>query len=234
MPLPPAVDKRIRSGFEELINRSLALTKALGESGSDSEYNVVSEFEALVTSACAIIGIANPDSFVGDFDEAVRNTFWNDGIVPASNILDGRLKGEYFIYVNELSTSLEDRVVAAISADYMGQAEALLHESISGRFDYVPAAVLCGAVLEDRLRRWCDAQSPPLNTKKSDGNNMTLGPLIEELRRHQKFDKLILRQLQGWTDIRNHAAHGEFEKFERHDVELMLSGVEHFLANRLI
>ena len=93
----------------------------------------------------------------------------------------------------------------------------------------------CGAVLEDRIRRWCDAQSPAIATTKSeiDGSNKTLGPLIEELRKAKKFDKQVLRQLQWYADIRNHAAHGRFKEFDRNDVELMLKGVDHFLVTRL-
>ncbi len=37
---------------------------------------------------------------------------------------------------------------AEIAADYMGQAEELLNEGSSGKYDHVPAAVLAGAVLE--------------------------------------------------------------------------------------
>jgi hypothetical protein len=46
-------------------------------------------------------------------------------------------------------------VEAEIASDYMGQAESLMNEGQSGKFDHVPAAVLAGAVLERSLRTLC-------------------------------------------------------------------------------
>jgi hypothetical protein len=37
------------------------------------------------------------------------------------------------------------RIESGIATDYMGQAEQLLKEGQTGKFDHVPAAVLCGA-----------------------------------------------------------------------------------------
>jgi hypothetical protein len=42
---------------------------------------------------------------------------------------------------------------------------------------------------------------------------------------------LVAKQLRAWTDIRNNAAHGDFDKFKRCDVDLMLTGINSFLAN---
>ena len=145
----------------------------------------------------------------------------------------GLLQGLKDDYENGFCDDLENWIVSNMSADYLGQAEALLNEGTSGQYDHLPAAVLCGAVLEDRLRRWCDAQTPTLSTTRFDGSNKTLGPLIEELRKAKKFDKQVLRQLQWYADIRNYAAHGRYEEFDRNDVELMLKGVDHFLVTRL-
>jgi len=50
------------------------------------------------------------------------------------------------------------KVEAEVAADYMGQAEGLLKEGQSGKFDHVPAAVLAGAVLEKALKTLCNGQ----------------------------------------------------------------------------
>ena len=47
------------------------------------------------------------------------------------------------------------------------------------------------------------------------------------------FNKLVFKNLKVWADIRNKAAHGRFKEFTRHDVELMLPGVQQFLSVHL-
>ncbi len=117
------------------------------------------------------------------------------------------------------------------AADYMGQAEQLLAEGTTGRYDHVPAAVLSGAVLEKALRNLCIKQIPPISTIKDKGGPLNLNSLIVELKKAGVFHETKAKELTAWADIRNKAAHGEFEKFTRSDVELMIKGIENFLAD---
>ena len=134
---------------------------------------------------------------------------------------------------------LEDitlQIETEIAADYMKQAENLLSENQSGQFDHVPAAVLSGAVLEKELRTLCSKQIPPisstkLNNKTKKEEPLTLNPLIDELKKARVFNELKAKQLRAWADIRNAAAHGEFQKFQRSDVEQMLKGINDFLSS---
>jgi hypothetical protein len=125
------------------------------------------------------------------------------------------------------------QVEAEISGDYMGQAEQLLEEDQSGKFDHVSAAVLSGAVLEKVLRTLCNNQQPPISTTKSNGEKKTLNPLITDLKKAGAFNEAKAKQLRAWADIRNHAAHGEFDQFTRKDVEQMIQGVKNFLSDYL-
>ena len=115
----------------------------------------------------------------------------------------------------------------------MGQAEQLLAEGQTGQYDHVPAAVLAGAVLEKGLRTLCGKQTPPIALTNSKGISLTLNPLIEELKKVGLFNELKAKQLRAWADIRNAAAHGEFDKFARTDVESMIKGVSDFLATHM-
>jgi len=130
-------------------------------------------------------------------------------------------------FLGDLMLQLE----AEIAADYMGQAEQLLAEGTSGKYDHVPAAVLSGAVLEKALRTLCIKPTPPISTIKANGEPLTLNPLIEAIKKAGIFNELKAKQLRAWADIRNQAAHGEFEKFTRSDVELMIKGIKNFLAD---
>jgi hypothetical protein len=128
---------------------------------------------------------------------------------------------------------LFSRIEAQIAADYMGQAQHLLSEGSSGKFDHVPAAVLTGAVLEKALRTVCERQEPPVPTVTASGELKTLNPLIDDLKKAGVFNELKAKQLRSWADIRNRAAHGEFDEFKRSDVEQMIQGITNFLADYL-
>ena len=129
-------------------------------------------------------------------------------------------------YLDELSVQIE----AEISCDYMEQAETLLTGDNTDN-SYIPAAVLSGAVLENNLRAMCEKQKPPIKTKKQNGDNKTLTPLIDELKKAKVYNELKAKQLRAWADIRNAAAHGEFDKFNHKDVKDMISGINSFLAD---
>ncbi|GFE69000.1 DUF4145 domain-containing protein [Chroococcus sp. FPU101] len=128
---------------------------------------------------------------------------------------------------------LEIKIEAEMASDYMGQAEQLLAEGQTGKYDHVPAAVLAGAVLEKELRTLCSKQAHPISTVNSKGEKLTLNPLIDELKKAGVFNELKAKQLRAWADIRNKAAHGEFDQFNRSDVEVMIKGINEFLANYL-
>lgn len=125
------------------------------------------------------------------------------------------------------------RIEAEVAADYMGQADELLREGQKGKYDHVPAAVLTGAVLEKSLRTLCDQQTPKIATLTANGDPKTLNPLIDDLKRAGVFNELKAKQLRSWADIRNKAAHGEFDQFTRGDVEQMIHGVSNFLGDHL-
>ncbi|HTD17749.1 MAG TPA: hypothetical protein VK673_21365 [Chthoniobacterales bacterium] len=125
------------------------------------------------------------------------------------------------------------RVESEIAADYMGQAEQLLKEGQSGKFDHVPAAVLSGAVLEKGLKTLCGQQQSPVSITDAKGAPKTLNPLIDDLKKAGAFSELKAKQLRAWAAIRNEAAHGEFNAFTRADVEQMVHGIQNFLAEYL-
>ncbi len=239
MPLSGKPDQVIRKRLDELIEEGTRLADHA------DEYCVrdYSQYEELIVKSCGLMHFMLNDTELGrEYQNQIKKRATLGQILgtptwyfqtESIHRIVAVLRGVRDNYLAGMFHDLKVRIVADISADYMGQAESLLKEGTTGQYDHVPAVVLCGAVLEDRLRRWCNAQSPPFSTTKSDGSNKTLGPLIEELRKNQKFDKQVLRLLQWWADIRNHAAHGEFDKFTRKHVELMLRGVDSFLANEL-
>lgn len=145
-----------------------------------------------------------------------------------------RLKGLKDDFAKGFFSDLSLQIESEVAADYMKQAELLLAEGQTGKYDHVPAAVLIGAVLEKALRTLCDKQEPPIATVKSNGAQLTLNPLIEELKKAGLYNELKAKQLRAWADIRNSAAHGNFDEFSRSDVEGMIKGVGDFLATYMV
>ena len=216
MPLPPELDKRIRKRFDELIEEANAI-------GSNTEH------EAYVVKVLSLTYTVFGSSERGrEIEKRINRHLaeWIDSV--ARTYITGILRGLKDDYENGFLGNLEERIIADISADYITQVEELLGE---GR--YVPAAVLCGAVLEDSLRRLCERQTPPVETANENGRLKNLNSLIQDLQKANAFNKLKAQQLRGWAQVRNCAAHGKFDEFSRDDVELMVKGVTNFLADYL-
>jgi len=126
----------------------------------------------------------------------------------------------------------EVAVQDAVVADYLSMAEDLFSGE-QGSMRHVPAAVLAGVVLEDALRRLCERHQPPISVVHDNGKFKKMAVLIDNLKKAGAYNELKAKQLRAWTDIRNAAAHGQFDDFSPADVEAMLSGLTTFLADYL-
>ncbi|MDE2775681.1 MAG: DUF4145 domain-containing protein [Chloroflexota bacterium] len=240
MPLPPAIDQKIRSRFDELIAEANDLVSTMrahnkaNPSRYGSNYGHASEFQAVLVKVLSLTETV--------FCGSERGREVANGIKVRSEQWEGPSTLEYVVgtlhglkddFENGFLDNLEEAIVANISADYMTQVEGLLDEALPGQYDHVPGAVLCGAVLEDALRRLCERQTPPVPTSNQNGDPKNLNSLIQDLQRANVLNKLKADQLRAWAKIRNSAAHGKFSEFHRNDVDLMVNGVKNFLADYL-
>ena len=119
-------------------------------------------------------------------------------------------------------SDLRRLIEAEVLGDLLEQAEALLAAGY-----YIAAASIAGAILEDTLRKLCDAHriSYPSKTK--------IDSLNAELAKNGVYNKLAQKQITALADIRNNADHGKPESFMREDVEHMLRWVRAFAADHL-
>ena len=88
---------------------------------------------------------------------------------------------------------------------------------------YQPAAVLTGSVLEDSLRKLCSIHgiSLPSNPKVDTMN--------ANLAKAGVYNKLAQKRITVLADLRNKAAHGEWDQFEKEDVEEMIKTIRIFM-----
>jgi len=109
-------------------------------------------------------------------------------------------------------------IEAEVFDDFLDQAEHLLNAGY-----YQPAAVVIGSVLEDGLRKLCAKHEIPLSARPK------LDTMNADLAKRGVYNKLTQKRVTTLADVRNKAAHGEWDQFTRDDVEDMLRNVRQFM-----
>ncbi len=200
--------------------------------GVSSEFsNSEDEYWKLVTNFSSLLNfLGSTDSYLKRLSEEVKSLEYSPRDVHK---LFGLIAGLQEDFDLGLLEKLIERIEANISIDFLEQAQNLLNENPQIRFNYVPAAVLTGAILEKNIKVLCIRQSPPVQLLKANGENRSLEDLINELKKSLIYNEAKAKQIRSWTAIRNHAAHGEFDQFDKNDVEMMLQGVTNFIADYL-
>ena len=112
-------------------------------------------------------------------------------------------------------------ITADAFGDILEQAEHLLDENYKDA-----AAVMIGAVLESTLRKLCEKKQILFSPKD------TINPL-NNLLKDKAYNRIIHKQIIAWADLRNKAAHGNFEKYNTLQVIDMLKWVKEFVASNL-
>jgi hypothetical protein len=120
--------------------------------------------------------------------------------------------------------SLVELVHAETFSDFLDMAQHLVDQGYKDA-----AAVVAGSTLEAHIRALChqvgiqtdDASGKP---KKADGLNV-------ELEKAGVYgSKLDLKNVVAWLDLRNKAAHGEYETYESAQVSLLVASVRDFMT----
>lgn len=244
MPLPKSADQIVRQQIDSLMQDIEALEQIVEQSSKGQrrigvppeliqaklplQGNLFDVLRARFINLLSFLYQSHPH-----FSHQIDDIRSLESTVKDGNTLVGAIKAFKADYESGVLDSLANVIEADIISDYMGQAEQLLGEGVAGQYDYVPAAVLAGAVLENALRTLCQRQSPPIDVTKPNGSPKTLDPLIADLQRVNVFNKAKADQLRAWAKIRNYAAHGEFTEFKRSEVEAMIGGIQNFIADYL-
>lgn len=148
------------------------------------------------------------------YDEE-RKSHW--GLLYVAHLL-GILKGALEDFRHEMLFDTRTAIEAELFDDFLEQAEVLLAAGYPG-----PAAVIAGSVLEDALRKICQAQNLTLPDKpKLDKMNQDIAGL-------GAYSKQWQKRITALADTRNHAAHGQWDKFTQDDVKRMISDINDFM-----
>jgi hypothetical protein len=132
----------------------------------------------------------------------------------------GVLRAAIDDYKNEQLFDIRKIIEAELFDDFLEQAEYLCS---SGYFQ--PAAVICGCVLEDGLRKLCNNNGIAITAKPK------LDKMNSDLAKAGVYSKLIQKRITTFADLRNKAAHGQWDQFEESDVQEMLAAVRRFMED---
>lgn len=184
------------------------------------------EIGTLTTAARAVV-----DRVVGSRSVyGIQVTRILEGGEPTPNQI-ALLSGVLFALRDDIASGYLDSLVETIHAevfsDFLSQA-AYLHSE--GYKD--PAAVVAGSVLENHLRQLAakyavdvEATNPRGDTmpKKADGLNA-------DLVKANAYGKLDQKSVTAWLDLRNKAAHGNYNEYTADQVGLLIQGIRDFIT----
>jgi hypothetical protein len=148
-----------------------------------------------------------------------------------SEAVDGisYLKAAKSVYENGYLLKIRNTIEAEIFDDLLEQAEHLQ----SGGY-YIPAAVLCGCVLEDALRKICVREGVQMPAKT------TLNVLNDALAKAGVYNALTQKKVLYLAGLRNDAAHGAWvglspvdAENRKKDIEGMMKDVRRLLEEYL-
>jgi hypothetical protein len=113
-------------------------------------------------------------------------------------------------------------VHADTHSDYLDMAETLLR---SGYKD--AAAVITGTSLEVHVRALCVKHG--VDTELASGAPKKADVMNADLKKADVYDGLRQKQITAWMDLRNKAAHGDYQSYDEHQVRMFIDGVRDFM-----
>lgn len=123
--------------------------------------------------------------------------------------------------------SIKSIVSAEIFSDFLEMAEHLLKN------DYKDAsAVMLGSLLEEKLRQLSELNKIPTKNITESGKEFPVKAdrLNNELAKAEVYNRLEQKSVTAHLDLRNKAAHGHYNDYDKSQVNLMYDFVLNFLA----
>ena len=129
-------------------------------------------------------------------------------------------------------------LLSDINNNYMQSFEEILHSDLFGSFlemamhlldnGYKDAsAVLAGSSLEIHIKHLC--MKNIVNTLRN-GKPIKTETLNSELKKKGVYTNLDQKNITAWLDLRNNAAHGNYNGYTKEQVRLLISSVQDFIT----
>lgn len=118
--------------------------------------------------------------------------------------------------------SVQELIHADVFGDFLEMAQELLDKNYKD-----PAAVVAGSVLEEHLRKLAGLAG--VSVSAPDGKPVKADRLNADLTKAGVYTGLEQKSVTAWLGLRNHAAHGEYDKYDAAQVANLLSDIRAFL-----
>jgi uncharacterized protein (DUF2164 family) len=112
-----------------------------------------------------------------------------------------------------------------VFADFLEMAQHLLQQGYKDA-----AAIVAGAALESHLRRLAEANGIDVFADAESALPKKADRLNADLAKAEIYGKLDQKSVTAWLDLRNKATHGQYETYERNQVDLLVAGIRDFLT----
>lgn len=122
---------------------------------------------------------------------------------------------------------IKDFITAEIFSDFLEMSDYLLNEGYKD-----PAAVMVGSVLEEHLRKMCDKNNitTTFTDRNGDLKNKKADSLNADLSNSNIYNKLDQKNITAWLDLRNKAAHGNYNEYTSEQVKNLHLAVSEFIS----
>ncbi len=210
--------QKILDRFSSLVNEGNSIYQKFESSGSGYNAELNSDFIEWQMKSKNILSITcgeeshylsqfktNLKAGMADTNKSILNR-----VIPILRAAEDDLKNGFLITIKQL-------VQADVFDSELEQAKSLLQNGYKNA-----AAVIAGTVLETAIKEICLNNGIELDRKK-------LTHLNDELAKAGIYNKLQQKQITALADIRNNAAHGDYDQFTQEHVERMIEDIEKFL-----
>ncbi len=201
-------------------SETLTKAKANKTEGFKAGYPELKSFKTIALSF--ILDLFGKDHlYYVEFAQLTKDSHYIN-IQAAINIIDN-IKSEI---ENGWLSGVKAIVSAEIFSDFMDMANHLLEK------DYEDAAaVMIGSVLEEHIRQLCLKHNINI-TRESKGKQVPLkaDSMNNELVKANVYNILDQKSVTTNLDLRNKAAHGKYDEYDKSQVELMYSSVLNFMT----
>lgn len=214
--------------FEELLSEGQRLMSSLlgGSQRPDSyvpEYRIA-EYQRWLNSALNLIKLIDSSNgtFLKESDRVMEDKYLEVGI-PSQVVrkIFGILQSAQDEWHRGFLRKIEHIIIAEAFDDFLDHA--IFYHKGNKKIE---SSVLASAVLEDTVKRIARK-----NGIESKGK--TLEPLIDELIKSSVFTPVKGKRIKGFSGVRNHALHAEWDGFDIRDVGELISGVRELLDTYL-
>ena len=156
---------------------------------------------------------------------APAGTAYREGLqkeIDLSSRLVGRLRALRADVEAGYTRRVEELLHAEVFADFLEMAEELREKGYKD-----PAAVIAGTVLEEHLRKLSARNNIATET---DGKAIKAESVNADLAKHAVYNKLDQKNITAWLDLRNKAAHGQYDQYDSEQVGGLIREVRGFLT----